>query len=375
MTKIAIIINTSSLDYDGRVIAQIDALAYAYKSAKIKVLLLANKKTTISFRSNVEIDEFNLTTRNLGKSFFAMSLKMLEYALFVFLELLRFKPHIIHLHNETPALGVLFFRRFSKKSKIIYDDHELFNIPPKGIRESIMLAIERSIIRKSEIVITANYSRKRFVEYLFKPSDVRVIENWVYSRSNNDLQENTENMLKRINQLRERHKIIIHQGRLSKGRCVDLLSNVAAKLKSDWIILLIGATEDEYSNNLKSYDNVVNLGFVDYSDINSIWDECDAAICFYEHSRLNNRFCAPNRYYLAADLGLPVLVNKKNPELTRLVEVYNNGLALDTTNVSEDLDVFFTNFSVYKERAKKSQALFRHDVHTHPVIDIYKDYN
>ena len=94
----------------------------------------------------------------------------------------------------------------------------------------------------------------------------------------------------------------------------------------------MGIEKEVFNNFLIKYQldplKFIFIGKVKYSQISGIWNSVDAGIIFYETSKINNRFCAPNRLFLAANFGKPLIVNK-NPVLIDFINQHNSGVLFE----------------------------------------------
>lgn len=371
--RIAIVIKTS-LDFDGRVISQIDALSSNYPESKITILLLPDKKTTIKFARNVSIKEIKLISRKLPTSAFWQLFKMVEYGITVNKILLNLKPDIIHIHDENSIIGPLIYKLLKKHTCIIYDDHELRNLPPKNIQQRIMLLLERIIYKKANLCIVANESRKKFVVPILKPTQIAVIENWHYKRPTKEFQKGTQKLLLQIDKLkRNGEKIILHQGFLHENRRIDLVEKIVNQLPDEWKMLFIGIPQEKYNEYFDGNKKTCFGGYIFNADLDIIWSKMDAVIIFYNTDDLNNKYCAPNRIFLALNLGIPVIVNKQNPELKKVIDIYKNGIGMEEKSYRDDLNYFFSHHKKILTNALKLKGAFEYQGKIkHPVIKLYK---
>lgn len=376
--NVAIVVKTA-LDFDGRVISQIDSLSKLFDKARFKILLLPDKETTVQFRQNVNIKEIQLVSRFLPKSSFWQLFKMIEYGITTCFELFKLKPDIVHVHDESSILGPLLFKKLRNKTLLIYDDHELKNLPPREFREKLMFFLEKKIFKNADVNIVANNSRKRFVEKIFTPlSEPKIIENWLYQRALKEKpKEGTIKLLDTFSELRKNgKKILLHQGALNENRDVGLVKLIAEHLPEDWILVFIGAKEEQYHNYFKNYTKSYNGGFIYNADLPKIWEKVDSVVIFYSTNTLNNSYCAPNRMFLALNLGIPVIINEKNPELHRLIKLYRNGIGISEETAAERLENFIRHYSEYLHRTKSLKGQFEFNQTTlHPVIKLYDQLN
>jgi len=369
--KIALVIKTS-LDFDGRVISQIDALSSKYPESKITILLLPDKKTIIEFAKNVSIKEIKLLSRKLPKTEFWQFFKMIEYGVISLIKLFQLKPNIIHVHDENSILGPLIYKKLKPKVPLVYDDHELKNLPPGNVKEKLMLQLEKSIFKSATLSIVANESRKKFISKLFKPQACYIIENWLYNREIKKAEQHTVELLDKIKHFKEKgKKIILHQGFLNEERGISTLKTIVDQLPDNWLMLFIGVEKSSYDFYFKDNIQTYYGNFISNQDLQLIWGKMDAVVVFYSTNSLNNKYCAPNRLYLALNLGIPVIINKENPELQLLLKKYKTGISVTTTDISEKITLFFLHYSEFKTKAVKYIDCFEYKAKNHPIIGIY----
>ena len=370
--KIAIVIK-SSIDLDSRVLSQIDSLSVNFRNNKICVFYLPDSPRKSKFKKNVIFKNIFLLTRKLPKSKFWQFFKLLEYCIVIFFKLKIFKPTIIHVHDENSIIGPLLYKFFNKSVKLIYDDHELKNLPPKNLIENLMYFLEKKIYSNADLVITTNNSRRKIAKSLFKPKKIYIIENWVYERGIKNLENHTIKLLNRIKKIKaEGKKIILHQGDLTIERGVLVIKKIMKQLNNDWVIFFIGTKKHKFDYYFKNAENIYYGDFVSNKDLKFIWEKMDSVIIFYDNSSLNNKYCAPNRLFLALNLGIPVIVNSDNPELQMLLNKYKIGISVSDYIQSKDLEKFFLKNDYYKNIALTYLRNFEYTTKNHPIINIYK---
>lgn len=369
--KIAILLK-GSIDFDGRVISQIDSLSNYFNKSQINIFYLQDTARTIKFDKNVSIIDISLFTKKLPKSKFWQFLKLIEYGIRVCIKLLKYKPEIIQIHDENSIIGAFFYRLLNKKVKIIYDDHELKNLPPKNIHQYLMLYLEKRIFSSADIVISANYSRQKIVNFVLKPKKSFVIENWNYKRIDTNPKPDTLNLIDEITEIKRNSSVILHQGMLSLSRKKDLVFKIIENLPSNWVVLFIGITLEVYNNFFKGNTKTKYGGYVFNSDLDLIWKKINSTIIFYDSQDLNNKYCAANRVYLALNLGIPIIINDDNPVLMKVISEYNNGLSVNHNNLKEKLNYFSNNYNKYLVNSSGTKGLFEHnDKLAHPILNFY----
>ena len=373
--KLALVVKTS-IDHDGRVISQIDHISKEYPEMEIEIYLLSDKKYNITFKKNVKVKEIKLFSRRLPKNMFFKFFKMFEFFLKTLFKLVLFKPNLIHAHDDNAILGPLIYKMIYKSNVIlIYDDHELRNIPPCNMTEKIMFYLEKTIIKKSDLVIVANYARKRFINIIFNPKRCLVVENMCYERNKNSLKSITEQKIKEIKNLkRNGKKVLLHQGVINKNRKADLIEKMIFLLPDNWVIYFIGVNTVNIPFNIDFIKDKIRFGgFIPYENLSNLWYEVDGVAMFYGTHNLNNKYCAPNRMYLAANLGKPIISND-NPTLKKFIINNGFGVVINSSNINSQLELYFRKFEDFKYQLIKQKNKLKFNYNSsHPIIKIYDE--
>ena len=143
-------------------------------------------------------------------------------------------------------------------------------------------------------------------------------------------------------------------------------------MPEDWVLCLLGAPIHEYSSLIESEQwkkKVINLGFIEYEHIEDVWKEVDATIIIYKSKKINNRYCAPNRLFLALQSGKPIIANCDNPVLANYIKTWDNGVLVNLEKI--ELYHFFSKYSYYKSNARKAVNTFQNQVNNAKVIKLY----
>ena len=219
LNKIAILVKTS-LQFDGRVISQIDNLTKKFSNTEFKIFLLSDAHYDIKFNNNCKVDEITLSTRYLPKNLFIQFFKMIEFGLKSYLKIKIFNPDVLHVHDDTAMIGGLFYKTFHPNKKIIYDDHELKYIRPKSFSDSLFFLMEKYMYKISDLVIVANPERKRLASIIYKVKGIVVHENYFYNNYiKEEMNKNLIELKNKINKIQQQqNKIILHQGQVNKNR-------------------------------------------------------------------------------------------------------------------------------------------------------------
>ncbi|HEY9113233.1 MAG TPA: glycosyltransferase [Bacteroidales bacterium] len=365
------------LKFDGRVLAQIHTLADYYKNDTFKVLLFSNcDNLELKLPSNVEVITFKMITTRLPEVNYFLLFKLFEFGIISFSKLKKLKPDIIHVHDEFAIPGSLLYKKRKKeKVKLIYDDHELYNLDEKSsFYRKLRRWLEFKMFKSADRIIMANQYRadyaKKKIKYLEK-KEITIIDNYQY-----DFGE--EKDLGKINFKFERGiKYIINQGVINEYRGSETLKQVVYNLPKNWRLVLLGNTRENYEEFIgglvKNKESVVYGGRLPQEDVALFWEQVQAAVIFYQTDRINERFCAPNRLFQAANLGLPLIVNQ-NPVLADFVKMNRCGIVL-TDNIIEQQDLisgFFKNYIQIEENAAKMKNKYSYDEVGKRLIGLYQ---
>jgi len=313
----------TNLNYDGRVLASIDAVSKSYPESIVRVALLPNAKTKVKFSNNVYVEEITIKMREWKYKSRLRALIVLLYTLKDLLGLIRFKPEVIHAHDSTSYFAPFLYKILKRgRVKLIYDDHEVFN-RPTSIVERISIWFEGVVARTSDKVVVANSSRSRIIKKVFNlKSRPVVISNYFYKRGEEmevfEIDKVTREQLKKLDDLGSRgYKFLLHQGSILPGRGQVLLEAIPGFLNEKWMLCSIGVEHEKFNElkRLSNANNTFTLGKVKFDFLPEVYKKMNAAIIFYKGDKLNNRYCAPNRLYQAVAHGLPVIVNEDTPEL------------------------------------------------------------
>jgi hypothetical protein len=339
MKKIALLIKTD-INTDSRVINQLNLLKESGLALKIDLILLADKTPCIKLNDNVLIHEVKCTFRHnkLLRVFTA-----LEFTLRSILLLKRLKPDIIQASDDSVVLPSLLYRLFSSSKRIfIYDDHEIPN-ENSNLLSRLNHSIENLLIKKADVVIFANNERLTFLQNKLKLKNrLTYFLNLPYFQNEPEINQNPQidRKLKVLDEeISKGTYYIIHQGSLHAQRGRAKLAQFAKKMPDEFKILLLGVSDTEFQKFLSEFnltaDKFTFMGTVNHFVLPLFWDKGVASVIMYLPELLNNKLCAPNRFYLSLQKGLPTIINKDNPTLYGLVEKYDCGYSIEDFSRSE----------------------------------------
>jgi len=370
--KIAIVIKTS-IQFDGRVISQIDILSKHFNKSEFKVFLLSDASYNIKFGNNCMIDEISLWSRKLPKSNIFQAFKMLEFGIRAFFKISRFKPQILHVHDDSAILGGILTKIFYPQNILIYDDHELKYIRPNKLSDKLMFFLENILYKKSDMVIVANNERKRLASVIYNRKNIEVHENYFYNRVTN--KNKTDSLIKLTNKINllhlGGHKILLHQGQINEVRGLNDFILLVNNLPENFKLLLIGINYFQYKQIINcvspfKHEAVIFGDYIDYEHISEIYKIIDYSLIIYKNYNLNNKYCAPNRVYLSYYFGKPIIVNYENHVLFNFIKKTKSGVTFHTNS---DLIKVFNELT--EQSTLVNHSFVRNDNNPKKIIDIY----
>ena len=364
-----IVFAKTNLTFDGRILTHLDALTEGFPKANILFLLFPDGNTDVNLSPSIQIREFNFKLRKLFSKYVILQyVTALVFAIYQIATILKYKPKIITVCDLSAALGPVILSFFTRLN-IIYDDHELFE-RPTNIIEYFWYYVERRILKIANGIIVANKERRKILYFIFKPKcKMVVVTNHPYNKKNT--YNNPIN--KRLKEIKKKNKILLHQGRIFNERGSKEIKQIINQLPHDWCFCTIGVPNREFNalfdEGLYDKSKFINLGYVNYDEVQSIWNEVDASIIIYKSNFINNRYCAPNRLFFALNTGVPIIVNKENPILSEVIKNNKNGILIQEDKVC--VSSFFENYNKYKEYANLSVSKHTDQENKNNIINIY----
>ena len=334
MDRITFIAKTN-LNNDGRILNQIKILQGKFPDSKIDFILLPDAPLSINLGKNVEIYSIKTFTRhNKILKFFTI----LEFTFKALMLLLNLKPSILHVEDTSAVLPAFIYRKIKgKKFTLIYDDHEMPNENESWDKKLYQL-LEGEMMKISDYVIFANEER------------MEVIQSWqnlnsekcsyflnlpYFETAEIEVSDEIAIQLEEIDELKLNNiKFIIHQGVLGKERGRTRLAAFSKILPRDFKILLLGGSKNDFELFIEEFsidkNNFFFVGSVNYLVLPKFWKKGIASIIMYLPTYINNRLCAPNRFYISVEKNLPVIVNEDNPVLSNFINKYKCGFFIES---------------------------------------------
>lgn len=259
---------------------------------------------------------------------------------------------IYYAHDYFSAALVPWVKKHKADVKVVYDAHELI-IPNAGLslsrRDNFFYRNESSAVKVADLIICASDERAKMMQEHYKLNVTpTVIENISELPINDDDFE--RDVLDRcMSVLSAGEPILVYAGVLSESRRIDKLIEVICQRKKGRL-LIIGDGPD--SDRLKTIaKNKIEgryyfTGGLPYKYMGGILQKCDVGYISYPVNSLNNMFCAPNKIYEYASVGLPMIA-PYNPTIKRFFDDY--GIGVIDEDIGKAFDIVSANLIKYKD--------------------------
>ncbi|MFP5470625.1 MAG: glycosyltransferase [Bacteroidia bacterium] len=232
---------------------------------------------------------------------------------------------------DLDTLSACYLSSKIKKSKLVYDSHELFTeVPELNNRptiKKIWLIIEQWIFPKLKIIFTVSHSIAKIYSEKYKV-DVRVVRNLPFKKDF-------------LGSFSDRENIILYQGAINLNRGVEELV-LAMNMVSNASLLIVG--DGDVINSVKELVRLNNLenkvkffGKVPFEDLDEISNQAILGVSLEKSSSKSYAYSLPNKVFDYIKNGVPVLVSNL-PEVKKIVEQYNVGQVLNEISPKEIAD-------------------------------------
>jgi glycosyltransferase involved in cell wall biosynthesis len=278
-----------------------------------------NLERETTFSESIKFIRIN-TLLSKSQLSFLRHLLFLEFSIRAFFFIFRAKVKIINCHSiHVLPIGILL--RFLKKTKVIYDAHELETevSGSKGIKKIFAKRVERFCIKYVDYTIVVNESIKQWYIKTYNIKKIDVIRNIPINNctfnSKTDIFRSTFN-------IPEGDLVFIYQGLLSATRGVNIVIEAFEKNENSnkhIIFLGFGPLEGVIKELSITKKLIHFMPKVSPAEVPKYTSSADIGIHMILNTCLNHYYCLPNKlfeYYLN---GLPVIVSGF-PELEKIVK-------------------------------------------------------
>ena len=274
------------------------------------------------------------------------------------------EKHLIWFSSADSFLP-LVFSKWLKFPRTIFQINELYDAYP-----FYRLLLHAALSKDSKVVVP-EINRAILSQYWYNLNERPfVIPNKVVSAKT----ENNSDpiLLHHINHLKEikrqGYRIVIYQGMIEPRRDLSNLVRVLADSQEMLYIVFMGKDFGMMEKYNKINSNIYFLPFQESPKHLEITQLADIGILYYDHSELNQIYCAPNKIWEYSAFGIPFISNVL-PGLDFATYQYRAGIQL---NFSDGALLFKSIADIlenYSEYSSNSRRLFN-SVDTEELIKI-----
>lgn len=247
--------------------------------------------------------------------------------------LLRRRPDIVIA--TLPAAGLAgWTASVLSRARFVYYPFELFG--EQGYEPPLwQVRVERAILRRGiDALITQNQERARFYQ-TERESRVRptIVHNYKPAR-----QAVAKGRLRELLELPPDERIVLYEGILHTGRCLDRLVAAVRFFPDRTTLVLMGEKKSWWDPNVgpllrdaEIARRVRVLPAVPHAELLDYVVDADVGVLVYDDTALNSRYCAPGKlsdYVLA---GVPV-ISSNQPTLGPVVRQLGLGVVFSVTS-------------------------------------------
>ncbi len=255
---------------------------------------------------------------------------------------------LIHACDFDTVLPALFMKIFYRK-KFIYDIYDFyvdaFGVPNK--LKPIVKSLDFYAIKKAEATIIVNESRIEQIKGS-KPNKLVIIHN-----TPKEIQIEATNKI-------AKKPTIFYGGILVGSRMILETINIC-KRHPEWnfVIAGFGNIEDKCKQAAESYENIIYLGKIPYSEIIANTKAADVVFACYDPNVPNHKYSSPNKLYEAMMCKKPIIVCK-GTGIDKLVRKEKIGLVcdFDEKSLEDTFEKLLTNKSISNAMGEKARLLY-----------------
>jgi len=241
--------------------------------------------------------------------------------------------------------------------------YELFDDEPLYLKRLKKFAL------KAKMVICSNEERAHILRVWWKlPQTPEVILNKPFTgvRGRNlSLPRDIEDKIRAL----DGTKIIIYQGMIRAERDLEGLCTVL-KERSEFSLIVMGPETPYLQKLLAISKAILYIPFVAPPYHLHITSHAHIGVLSYNHSSLNNIFCAPNKLWEFSNFKLPMLGNKI-PGLYNTIELNKMGKCADFNDresINSALSDILENYDTFAENALEYYNSYDYDVELSRIL-------
>lgn len=273
-------------------------------------------------------------------------------------QLKKIKYKMVFIDNFFAAPLGLFVKKYYPEIIVVQDCREFYNVKDiKSIAGKILVKAEAKLIKKADMVITANEERAKLTKEKFDLKCRPV----VYENIRFFDAVNNGGLSTGFEKFDSSKCNVISTGGVSVVRGTLDLIKAFSNLDNNYMLYIFGGgTEGDLEKAENCIDHfglrsqVKLMNKVPLYILKEYVDQSDIGIVHYHKNDLNNLYCASGKVYEFVGEELPI-VTTENPPLKRMCEELHIGQADDNYYIG--IQEVYNNYSTYKNNVIKAKNL------------------
>lgn len=302
-------------------------------------------------------------------------LKYLEIIIRAFFFIRSERPNFLNIHEVSLVPLVFFVRLFMRKTKIIYDTHELETETNRlrGVTKLIIKILERWSIKLFDYTFVVSPSIEAWYRSTYKLNKISTIRNCP-----NTVPTIFSSKLRDKLNISEKSLIFLYQGGLSFGRGIENIIQAFQKINDlNFSVVFMGYGEHEnfVKEQAAKCENIYFHPAVPPEELLAYTASADVGLSIIENSCLSYYYCLPNKIYEYLMAEIPSIVSDL-PEMAEFVKKNGIGVVVQTSSV-EGIIMAVSSFSRgnidnFKSNIGNIKHLYSWENEEKKMIDIYK---
>ncbi len=240
--------------------------------------------------------------------------------IWVFSQLVSFKPKVVHACDFDTFLPGYLYKLFFKKKLVfdIFDRYAMANIPQKfkTLYSFVNSSEERFSKKVDTLIIVAENILATFKQ---KPERFVIIRNCPEMRSLNPKKSQSQSLT------------LVYTGNIVRYRGLEQITAAVKGIDGVKFVFAGRIIDKEFFEEILRTPNVKYVGHILPSEALSLVGDSDVLMILYDFKIPINQVANPNKTFEAMMFGLPIITNL-TPEL---IHETNSGILVDYNNVDE----------------------------------------
>lgn len=328
---------------ESRLLKQVHSLKKSNIFNSIYIIALGseklNKHEIIS--PGIELIRLVLISRRLPRFWLFQVVKYIEFFIRSVWKIRKLRINVVNAHSLA-ALPIACICESLFGVRVIYDAHELETeqICGKSLRKSFSKWVEKKTIHCCDLMIVVSES---IADWYVDEYDIKrpsVILNVPKKRA---LRE--RNHFRKQFAIRNDQVILLYQGGLAAGRCVNLILDAFKARQDDKVVVVFmgyGPLQQTIQIVSAEHKNIFFHHAVSPDLVLEYTASADLGFSLIQNTCLNNYYCMPNKLFEYAMAGLPVLVSNMK-DMSALVTKHQMGAVisgLSAAGINRAIDDF-----------------------------------